>query len=190
VQAAEAKARRKEEKKSQRAQQKAAAKANETDGGADPDGSLDGIAPLSSRTNNASKSVDNKTVASGASGFASTTEASGVPPLLTPDLPHLAAVLDKADVVIEVLDARDPLAYRSQSLETRVASKDGQKLLIVLNKIGACCFCLLCSTPLLTGLLRYLPPRANGRMGCPPPCPVSDTTLSLCLIYAPICKNT
>jgi nuclear GTP-binding protein len=187
VQAAEAKARHKEEKKTQRAQQKAAAKSNETDGGAESDGGLDGIGALSSRTNNVSMSVNSKTVTS---GFAATTGASGVPPPLIPDLPHLAAVLDKADVVIEVLDARDPLAYRSQSLETRVASKEGQKLLIVLNKIGACCFRLLSSMPLLTGLLRCLPPRAYSRMGCPPPCPVSDTTFSLCLIYAFICKNT
>ena len=62
----------------------------------------------------------------------------GAPPLLNPDLPHLAAVLDKADVVIEVLDARDPLAHRSSALEARVKSKEGQKLLLVLNKIGAC----------------------------------------------------
>ena len=69
---------------------------------------------------------------------ASTTEANGAPLLLNPELPHLAAVLDKADVVIEVLDARDPLLYRSRVLEARVASKEGQKLLLVLNKIGMC----------------------------------------------------
>jgi len=68
---------------------------------------------------------------------ASTTETNGEPLLLNPDLPHLATVLDKADVVIEVLDARDPLSYRSRALEARVASKEGQKLLLVLNKIGA-----------------------------------------------------
>jgi len=76
----------------------------------------------------------------GSSGSApfSTTKSNGAPLLLNPDLPHLAAVLDKADVVIEVLDARDPLSYRSLALEARVASKEGQKLLLVLNKIGAC----------------------------------------------------
>lgn len=81
----------------------------------------------------------------GSSGSApfSTTKSNGAPLLLNPDLPHLAAVLDKADVVIEVLDARDPLSYRSLALEARVASKEGQKLLLVLNKIGACIwFCL------------------------------------------------
>ena len=40
--------------------------------------------------------------------------------------------------MVEVLDARDPLSYRSRALEARVASKEGQKLLLVLNKIGAC----------------------------------------------------
>ena len=38
--------------------------------------------------------------------------------------------------MIEVLDARDPLSYRSHALEAHVASKEGQKLLLVLNKIG------------------------------------------------------
>lgn len=76
----------------------------------------------------------------GSSSFApaSTTTTNGAPLLLNPDLPHLASVLDKADVVIEVLDARDPFLYRSRALEARVASKEGQKLLLVLNKIGAC----------------------------------------------------
>ena len=56
---------------------------------------------------------------------------------MNPELPHLAAVLDKADVVIEILDARDPLSYRSKALETQVSLKEGQRLLLVLNKIGA-----------------------------------------------------
>ena len=60
-----------------------------------------------------------------------------MPPLMNPELPHLAAVLDKADVVIEILDARDPLSYRSKALETQVSLKEGQRLLLVLNKIGA-----------------------------------------------------
>ena len=49
----------------------------------------------------------------------------------------LKEVLDGAEVVIEVLDARDPLAYHSQHLEELVKAKEGQKLLLVLNKIGA-----------------------------------------------------
>ena len=59
------------------------------------------------------------------------------PALLNPDLPNLEAVVEKADVVIQLLDARDPLAYRSSHLEELVKAKSEKKLLFVLNKIGA-----------------------------------------------------
>jgi len=100
---------------------------------------FNGVATLAGPTKDSSKLTRNTPATNGSKGSApvSTTESNGAPPLLNPDLPHLAAVLDKADVVIEVLDARDPLSYRSHALETRVASKEGQKLLFVLNKIGA-----------------------------------------------------
>ena len=65
------------------------------------------------------------------------TEAEEVPVLINPDWPHLKAVLSLADVVVEVLDARDPLAYRLKHVEELVKEKAGQKLLFVLNKIGA-----------------------------------------------------
>jgi len=58
-------------------------------------------------------------VASGTSASALTTGANidGVPtPLLDLDLPHLAAMLDKADVVIEVLDVWDLLVHCSSAL--------------------------------------------------------------------------
>jgi nuclear GTP-binding protein len=58
------------------------------------------------------------------------------PVLMNPDLPTLEAVIEKSDVVIEILDARDPLAYRSSHLEELVKSKTEKKLLLVLNKIG------------------------------------------------------
>lgn len=45
----------------------------------------------------------------------------------------LKAVLDKSDVLLQVLDARDPLAFRSSYLEKVV---EGKKVLLVLNKIG------------------------------------------------------
>lgn len=111
----------------------------DSDGTEGEEGDFDGVATLATPAKSSSKSSSKS--ARGApvtvSASASATEASGAP-LLNPDLPNLAAVLDKADVVIEVLDARDPLAYRSHALEARVASKEGQKLLLVLNKIGAC----------------------------------------------------
>ena len=160
VQAAEAKARRKEEKKNLRAQQKSALGTSGRSGGdagsggedsnnvEGEEGHFDGVVTLGSPTKSSSKSREggiSVPLASGTSVLALTTGANidgaPPPPLLNPDLPHLAAVLDKADVVIEVLDARDPLAYRSSALEARVASKGGQqqqKLLLVLNKIGAC----------------------------------------------------
>jgi nuclear GTP-binding protein len=62
-------------------------------------------------------------------------EEENVPMLLNPDWPHMQAVLDDADVLLQVLDARDPLACRSVQIERLVADK-GKKLLFVLNKIG------------------------------------------------------
>jgi nuclear GTP-binding protein len=58
-----------------------------------------------------------------------------VPVLINRDLPTLQSVLEKADVVLEVIDARDPLAFRSEHLE-QLAKDAGKKLLFVLNKIG------------------------------------------------------
>lgn len=164
MQAADDKARRKEEKKNLRAQQKSALETNgrgdDDDeggpGGEDSDDAegekshFDGVATLEGPTGarkSSSKSTEGTlaTKAGGASVFASASTAGdaakdGAPPpvVLKPDLPHLAAVLDKADVVIEILDARDPLAHRSSALEARVAASEGHKLLLVLNKIGAC----------------------------------------------------
>ncbi|CAL1704387.1 unnamed protein product [Somion occarium] len=60
------------------------------------------------------------------------------PVLVNPDLHNLEAVLDKADVVLELIDARDPLAYRSSHVEDAVKSRIGKKLLFVLNKIDTC----------------------------------------------------
>lgn len=59
-----------------------------------------------------------------------------VPILLNRDLPTLKSVLDIADVVIEVLDARDPLSFRSSHLEELIAAKPGKRILLLLNKIG------------------------------------------------------
>jgi nuclear GTP-binding protein len=97
---------------------------------------FDGVATLGGPTGTKKSSSKSAEGAPAAAGSAPAPAKDGAPPLLNPDLPHLAAVLDKADVVIEVLDARDPLVHRSSALEAHVASKS-QKLLLVLNKIGA-----------------------------------------------------
>lgn len=55
------------------------------------------------------------------------------PILLNHNLPTLGAVLESSDVLVEVLDARDPLPFRSSYLEKFM---EGKKVLLVLNKIG------------------------------------------------------
>lgn len=49
-------------------------------------------------------------------------------------LRELESVLANSDVVVEVLDARDPLGCRSEEVETRVLNS-GKKLVLLLNKI-------------------------------------------------------
>ena len=46
-------------------------------------------------------------------------------------------VVDASDVIIEVLDARDPAAYRSPDVERYVrAAGSNKKIILLLNKIG------------------------------------------------------
>lgn len=59
------------------------------------------------------------------------------PLLLNPDLPNLKAVLEKADVVLLVLDARDPASYRLPHVEELVSANEKAKLVFIINKIGA-----------------------------------------------------
>jgi nuclear GTP-binding protein len=47
---------------------------------------------------------------------------------------ELNSLIEVCDVIIEVLDARDPLSYRSRELENNLKTK-GKKLIILLNKI-------------------------------------------------------
>ncbi len=58
-----------------------------------------------------------------------------VPILINRDYANLSAVLQKADVVLEVLDSRDPLAHHSSDLVNYTKEKE-KKLILVINKIG------------------------------------------------------
>ncbi|KAF8075980.1 GTP-binding protein [Lyophyllum atratum] len=60
------------------------------------------------------------------------------PVLINRDLPNLQAVLDESDVVVQVLDARDPLSFRSSHLEELATAKPERRVLFVLNKIDTC----------------------------------------------------
>lgn len=55
------------------------------------------------------------------------------PILINRDFANLSAVFEKADVILEVLDARDPLAYHTSNLAEYTKEK---KHIILINKIG------------------------------------------------------
>ncbi|OMJ68927.1 hypothetical protein SteCoe_33492 [Stentor coeruleus] len=48
---------------------------------------------------------------------------------------ELLKVIESADIILEVLDARDPQGYRCQEIENKVLSYGNKRLIIVLNKI-------------------------------------------------------
>jgi len=47
----------------------------------------------------------------------------------------LSLLISKSDIVIEVLDARDPFSYRSKELENNVLHNKDKKFVLILNKI-------------------------------------------------------
>jgi nuclear GTP-binding protein len=63
------------------------------------------------------------------------------PLLFDADLPTLQAALEQADVLLEVVDARDPLGFRSPWLEELFVGEDEEgrkgKVVVVLTKIGS-----------------------------------------------------
>ncbi|EED77903.1 predicted protein [Postia placenta Mad-698-R] len=124
--------RRASEEKQRRKEKKAARGQLTGDDDAEGSGSeaaFDGVRSLNAGTRETAGSQTKAPIA----------EAAGVeediPVLLNRDLPNLKAVLDLADVVIQVLDARDPLRCRSAHIEE--ASKE-KKILLVLNRTDAC----------------------------------------------------
>lgn len=48
---------------------------------------------------------------------------------------ELLKVIESADIILEVLDARDPLGFKNQELENKVLSYGTKNLIIILNKI-------------------------------------------------------
>ena len=59
-------------------------------------------------------------------------------------------MISQSDVVLEVLDSRDPLRYRSDRLESMALKDSGKKLVLVLNKTD------LVPKPVVDGWLAYL----------------------------------
>src|SRR3990167_2792210 len=45
-------------------------------------------------------------------------------------------VVEASDVLLEVLDARDPLGCRTRSIEHMISAYGNKKIILVLNKIG------------------------------------------------------
>ncbi|KAI3611042.1 hypothetical protein WG66_013792 [Moniliophthora roreri] len=90
----------------------------------DKDGDIQGVGSISAKRI-ASSRVSEQAVATEDDEEDEDEEA---PLLINRDLPHLQSVLDAADAIIQVLDARDPLSFRSSHLE-EVAEKAGKKVL-------------------------------------------------------------
>lgn len=48
---------------------------------------------------------------------------------------ELNTLISKSDVIIEVLDARDPFAYRSKELESNIMKSKDKRLILIINKV-------------------------------------------------------
>lgn len=77
---------------------------------------------------------------------------------------NFKSILDKADIIVQVLDARDPLAFESKDLQNHVKQKENSKLIYVLAKIGEGSHCF--SLRLLISLQIRAP--ENQHKGGPP----------------------
>lgn len=127
-QAEEAKQLKKEQKRAAKAgalEEHDAEDAVSEDEGSDADG-LDGVSTIrAAGSSKQAKAVDVEKM-----------DVDDESPVVESKLGSLKEVLEEADVIVEILDARDPLAYHSEHLANLVKAKEGKKLLLVLNKIG------------------------------------------------------
>jgi nuclear GTP-binding protein len=64
-------------------------------------------------------------------------DANGVSSSLKLHAKSLKEVISKSDIIVQVLDARDPEGTRSRKIEREVIQVHGKKLVMVMNKIGA-----------------------------------------------------
>ncbi|KAL1681245.1 P-loop containing nucleoside triphosphate hydrolase protein [Schizophyllum commune] len=128
-----------EQRRIKAAKKAANAEAAEQDAAAElsDDGDFDGVASISAKKLNVATVTLKDARRAAAAAEAEEDEEEDAPMLMDPDLPNLRAVLDKADVVVEVLDARDPQTFRSAELEKYV-SEAGKKAMFVMNKIDLC----------------------------------------------------
>lgn len=63
-------------------------------------------------------------------------DANGVSSSLKLHAKSLKEVISKSDIIVQVLDARDPEGTRSRKIEREVIQVHGKKLIMVMNKIG------------------------------------------------------
>lgn len=63
-------------------------------------------------------------------------DANGVSSSLKLHAKSLKEVISKSDIIVQVLDARDPEGTRSRKIEREVIQVHGKKLVLVMNKIG------------------------------------------------------
>lgn len=126
-----------EEARQLKKEQKKALKAgvnDENEADEDDDNAFDGITNVGTVSKASGES--GKPSAKGKGKAADMEVDDDVPTLMNSDYQNLKAVLDKADVVLHVLDARDPLAYQSVHLQDYVKASNKGRTFLVLNKIG------------------------------------------------------
>ncbi|KAJ8457539.1 hypothetical protein ONZ45_g18271 [Pleurotus djamor] len=126
-----------EEAKEKRKEAKRAAKADtaaEDEDSAEVDKTLESVASLAAKHLTTANAISSRPKKAQASEEESDEE--DAPMLVNPELPDLQSVLECTDVILNVLDARDPLPCRSQFIEDWVRGQTGKRIVFVLNKIG------------------------------------------------------